>query len=164
MIQGKAYWAKVVGDPVKGYNPGEFEWSIDVTVDANTKKQLKELGVLDRVKDKADERGAFITFKRKSVKADGTPAKPIRIVDSDGKEWDGKTKIGNGSIVNVKFAVNEIPAFGGGKPRLKPSILAVQVWDLVPYEGKGDDFPQKSNKKAEAEDWSAEGDDVSEVM
>jgi hypothetical protein len=63
------------------------------------------------------------------------------------KPWDGKTKIGNGSKVNVKFVINDVPY--GGKVWKKPGILGVQVVDLVPYEG-GDyeEFPEIDSKMA----------------
>lgn len=160
MIRGTAYWAKVVGKPVKAYNPGEFEWTIDVAIDEATRKALAKAGLGDRVKNKGDDRGDFIQFKRKSVKADGEPAKPIAIVDSKGQPWDDKTLIGNGSIVNVKFIINEI-TMQNGRKILKPNILKMQVWEHVPYESKGDDFPVKEDNetKGKAEEWDTEDDE-----
>ena len=151
IIKGNAYWAKVLGKPAKGYNEGEFEWSIDVTVNAETRKLLAEAGIADRIKNKNDARGDFIQFKRKSVKYDGTPAKPIRVVDAAGKPWDQDTLIGNGSVVNVQFLINEIPLAGGKRVIIKPSVVAIQVWELVPYEGGNrEDFPTKST---DTESW-----------
>lgn len=155
MIRGKAYWAKIVGKPQKAYNPGEFEWSIDVSVDEATRKQLISEGLGDKVKNKGDDRGDFIQFKRNAFKKDPAtglrtePSKPIRIVDHHGNEW-GNQLIGNGSTVNVKYAINEFPIPGGKKGR-KQSVLAIQVWDLVKYERTGgdEDFPISKEGKEE---------------
>jgi len=136
MIQGKARWAKITGAPGKAFNPGEFEWSIDVEVDDAAKATLIADGFADKIKVK--DGVEFITFKRKSVKADGTPSAPIRVVAQDKTPWPDDKKIGNGSVINVKYAINEWTF--GKKTGIKPSILAVQVWDLVEFEG-GDDFP-----------------------
>jgi len=146
MIRGKAYWAKIVGKPAKAYNPGEFEWSVDVAIDAETRQELVKLGVGDKVKNKGDDRGDFISFKRNAYNknpatgARDEPAKPIKIVDHKGNEWD-KRKIGNGSTVNVKFAINEFP-LSNGKTGRRPGILALQVWDLVEFQGgNSEEFP-----------------------
>lgn len=90
-----------------------------------------------KIKDKGD--GPFISFKRKEFKQDGTPNKPVRVVDHRGELW-GNEKIGNGSIVNVNFAVNEY-----GKGEKSANILSLQVWDLVPYSGG--EFPVKDDEE-----------------
>lgn len=103
-----------------------------------------------KIKDKGN--GAYITFKRKELKKDGSPNQPIRVVDSSGNNWNPKTKIGNGSTVNVNFALNEY------KPKdFNANILSLQVWDLVVYEGG--EFPTKD--AVTGEDWS-EQEEVSE--
>lgn len=150
MIRGSAFYAKVLGKAPLGYDKTEAsrEWSIDVGIDAATRKQLIAMGVGDYVKNKGDKHPAkddFIGFKRRAQKVDGDPAKPIRIVGPDGEPWPQDKLIGNGSIVNIQFALNE-KAKGG----LKPSILAIQVWEHVAYEG-GDreDFPVRDATAAE---------------
>lgn len=65
-------------------------------------------------------------------------------MDHHGEAW-GKAKIGNGSIVNVNFAVNEY-----GKDQKSANILSLQVWDLVKYEGG--EFPTRED----SEDWVSE--------
>lgn len=132
LIQGKAKWAKIIGAPVWGFENQFKEWSVDVYPDDATVEKLIANGLKDKLKDKGN--GRYITFKRKELKQDGTPNSPIRVVDHKGAPWDSR-KIGNGSVVNVNFAINE---YGAGKKA--PNILSLQVWDLVKYEG-GDDFP-----------------------
>ena len=141
VIQGKAKWAKITGAPGWGYKKQYKEWSFDLGIDDATKNRLLEAGMHKQyIKNKDDDRGDFITFKRRELKKDGTPGKPIEVVDRYGKEWDPKKLIGNGSILNVKIALNEIPDQKG----TKPGCIKVQVWDLVEYEGgdgDSEDFP-----------------------
>ena len=145
LIQGRAKWAKIVGEPGWGYENKFKEWSIDVYVDEDTAKKLKAEKL--NLKDKGN--GPYITFKRKELKADGTSNQPIRIVDHRGQAWDGR-KIGNDSIVNVNFALNEF------KPgQVNANILSLQVWDLVPFSGG--EFPVREDTPTiEGDDWSKE--------
>ena len=144
LIRGKAKWAKVIGEPAWGYKNQHKEWSIDVYVDDVTATKLKEEGLGEKLKDKGN--GTYISFKRRELKQDGTPNKPIRVVDSHGNAWDTR-KIGNDSIVNVNFAINEY-----GKGEKSANILSLQVWDLVPYSGG--EFPTKNEEGGE--NWAAE--------
>jgi hypothetical protein len=140
IIQGKSTYAKVLGKPGKAYKIGETEWSIDVTPNEAGVAQLRADGLKTKLKNKGDERNTFITFKRTGTKKDGTPAKPISVVGPDREPWPQEKLIGNGSIVNIKYVVNEAPY--EGKVYLKPGIIGIQVVKHVPYEGKprDDDF------------------------
>lgn len=157
ILQGSAYWAKIVGDPQPGYDKTQKEWSMDLgNLTEKNIATLKEAGLGHKVKNKGDDRGDFIQFKRKALKKDQAtgamvPSKPIEIVDKDKNPWDGKTKIGNGSTVNVKFLVNETTY--NGKKFLKPGIIGVQVVKHVPWEG-GDheDFPEYNEDGTETWD------------
>lgn len=149
IIQGIAHWAKIVGKPQPGYDKSKKEWSLDLEINDEVKKQLVDLGLKAKIKEH-DDGYKYITFKRPAVRSDGTEAKPIRIVDHKKAEWDGKTLIGNGSVVNVSFVVNETEY--QGKTFKKPGIISVQVVKLVPYESKGEDFPEYNEEGAE--DWS----------
>ena len=145
LITGKAFWYKAVGAPVPKYEkPNDAalidrEWVFDLAVDKATVKQLKALGLADKIKNKGDERGDFITFKRNAVKGDNvTQNNPIKMVDHHGNPWNRSVKVGNGSTLNVRFNVYD------GRRGKKQVVLAVQVWDLVKYEGSaGNDFPTK---------------------
>jgi hypothetical protein len=150
MIQGKAWYAKIVGAPKPGYDKSKREWSLDVCVDDATRKLLAKEGVA--VRNKGDDRGDFITFKRPEFKQDGNPAKPIEIVDHRGQPWD-KRLIGNGSVVNVKFVINENTY--NGRTTKKPGLIKLQVWDLVPYEGKGGgEYEETEFPTRETENWA----------
>lgn len=145
LIRGTGKWVKVLGEPVWGYENKHKEWSLDVYLDEEAVHRLEVEGLKDKVKDKGN--GPYITFKRREFKQDGTPNQPIRVVDHHGELWNPKVKIGNGSTLNVNFAINEY-----GKNQKSANILALQVWDLVPYEGS--EFPTKDD--ADGGDWAAE--------
>lgn len=131
-ITGLAYWAKIVGKPGKAYNPGEFSWSIDVSLDAEAKKTILGLGL--KVRNKGDERGDYYTFERRELKKKtGVPNKPIYVTDSDGGKFPDGVLIGNKSLVKVKFNVFEVPAFAKLPPHNKEAILEVQILEHVPY-------------------------------
>lgn len=134
LIRGIGKWVKVLGEPVWGYENKHKEWSLDLYIDEETAHKLEVNGLKDKIKDKGN--GQFITFKRRELKQDGTPNQPIRVVDHHGEPWNPKVRIGNGSTLNVNFAINEY-----GKNQKSANILSLQVWDLVPYEGA--EFPIK---------------------
>jgi len=152
LIRGIAKWAKVVGEPVWGYEAKHKEWSIDVYVDDETVERLKAEGLKDKIKDKGN--GAYITFKRRELKQDGSPNSLIRIVDHHGNTVQDKEqpykgpKIGNGSVVNVNFAINEY-----GKNQKSANILSMQIWDLVKYEGS--EFPTREEVE-DGKTWAEE--------
>ncbi len=150
LIQGKSKWVKVFGEPVWGYENKHKEWSLDLYVDEETVHRLEVEGLKDKIKDKGN--GPYITFKRRELKIDGSQNQPIRVVDHHGQPWDPKQRIGNGSTVNVNFAINEY-----GKNQKSANILSMQVWDLVKYEGA--EFPVKEDGEwaAELENTPAEG-------
>lgn len=144
VIRGKAKWCKLVGEPAWGYENAFKEWSTDVYVDEETETRLVNESLEANIKDKGN--GKYISFKRKELKADGSPNSPVRIVDHKGEPWNG-SKIGNGSVVNVNFAINE---YKPGKKAV--NILSLQVWDHVKYEGG--EFPVYTDPKED--DWAAE--------
>lgn len=146
LIRGKARWAKIVGEPVWGYEAKHKEWSIDVYVDEETAHKLEVEGLKEKIKDKGN--GQYLTFKRRELKMDGSPNTPIRVVDHHGEAWNPKTRIGNDSVVNVNFAINEY-----GKGQKSANILSLQVWDLVEFSGG--EFPVKEDAE-----WAAELDNT----
>lgn len=152
MIQGKAFWAKVIGAPrANKFNPAVPQWAFDLSIDAKTAAELVDKGMKKSyLRDKQDERGTFLTFTRDSVKKDGTEGKPFKIVDSKKNPWPDGKLIGNGSVLNVVVTLNE-RTFRGEK-FLKPSAVALQVWELVEYDASS--FPTKeTDEPAGEETW-----------
>lgn len=148
VLKGKAYWAKITGDPAPGYDGSTLEWSLDVgNLSESTVKTLKGLGVKsERIKNKGDDRGDFITLKRRALKRDGRENKPIRIVDRTKAPWDTDKLIGNGSKINVSYDMFDA-GFGPS-----PVILAVQVVEHVPYAGPDDGF-STYDENGDEESW-----------
>lgn len=132
-IRGKGYWVKVLGDPVLNYGKDGKEWVFDLALDDDGVKQIKAIGLADRIKDKDDERGKFISFRQRV--REGEDALPldrqrIKVMDAAGKAWDQETKIGNGSVMDVKFEKRD---YGKGKPKgVYPR--AIRVLDHVAFE------------------------------
>jgi hypothetical protein len=91
---------------------------------------LREIGLDKRLKNKDDMRGDFFQFRQREETRDGNKNRPITVVDAKNRPWNPKTKIGNGSLVEVKFNVKD---YGAGKNAgVYPQ--AIRVLNLVPYE------------------------------
>lgn len=127
-------YCKIIGKPVPGYDEDQLEWTFDLVLDTKGVKELLASGAGKQYVRQHKVTGEdYVRFTRKALKKDGTPGKPIQVVDAQGKPW-GSDLIGNGSVLNVAYTLNEV---GKGKDlRLKPSVLAVQVWDHNKYEPK----------------------------
>ena len=147
VISGTAYWAKVHQPHFDQYNEQGI-FSIDVTVDAKTKKQLQDLGLGPRIKNKGDERYDFITIKRKYTRKDGTKNSAPRVVDSKKTPISPDDLIGNGSKVNVAFDTYDYNV--GGNQGVGSSLKAVQVIKLIEYSPSEnlDEFSEESGYQA----------------
>lgn len=154
IIRGKARWAKILGKAPPGYDNGPAEWSIDLYVDDDNKQLGISNGIDPFYFKESDNGEVHLRFTRKAVKQDGTEAKPIRVIDHKGEEWDQTKLIGNDSVLNVSYTLNEVKS--KGKKRLKPSVLAIQVWDHAKYKPKSE-FPVREDISSETtdqgEDW-----------
>lgn len=152
IVQGTAYWAKILGAPKWGYENQYKEWSIDVAIDSKTKKKLLAEGMSEAyVRNKGDEKGDFLTFKRRETKKDGEPAKPFQVIGPDKAPWPQNKLIGNGSTVNILVLFNE------AKHGMKPALIKLQVVELKEYEGDDadDGFPAY-DASGEEENWEVE--------
>lgn len=133
-IRGKTSFAKVIGKPVLNKFTNENEWSVDIEIDKATESQLKKAGLGDKVKRKETylEGRPYVSFRHKEKRLDKKTGEvvnnfPIKIVDILEKPWDDRL-LGNGTVVDVKFAI------GGVAPRIGLYIRSIRVLDLVPYE------------------------------
>jgi len=134
VIRGVANWAKVLGPPRLNTFTDEKEWSIDVTPDKDSRALLRKLGINDRLRDPKDgdtREDSFMSFRQREFRKDGTKNDPIRIVDATNQKW-GNSLIGNGSTVDVRFAVKD---YGKGKKK-GVYIRAIRVLEHVPYESE----------------------------
>lgn len=136
-IRGKAFYAKILGSPVPNFNRDGYEWLVDVSLDKKSEALMKSLGLGPKVKaaNEKHDNLPYITFRRNATKKmTGEKNNPIRVVGPDGKtEWDRSTLIGNGSVVNVKFAVHEVTGGPQKKTFIRADILSMQVFEHIPY-------------------------------
>lgn len=145
MIRGPIAWAKITGKPQPGYTKSQLEWSFDLGLDKAAIDTLTALGCESYIKPVTNPKTGkdhvlgvpYIKFTRREYKANGDLGAPIRVVDAKQAPWPENKRIGNGSIANVKFAVNPNQLDAS---KQKPSVVAVQIWQLEEYEG-GEEFP-----------------------
>jgi len=135
-IRGKTWFAKILGEPVPNYNKDGKEWTVDVILSKSAVKELKAFKLGSKIKsiDKEDSEfngQPFIRFKQKAARADGTPNRPMKVVDITGKDWDQETLIGNGSDIDVTFDIVDYGQVKGIYVRV------IRVLKLVPYTGGG---------------------------
>jgi|TARA_R110000822_G_scaffold95839_4_gene218692 hypothetical protein len=132
LISGKAYWASITA-PNTTYEPC---WTIDVTLDEENYKKVIADGV--PVKNKSDERGNFVTIKRKLDGKHGPNTAP-ELVDAQ-RQPMFNTLIGNGSDVNVLYR----PYDWNHEKRSGRSadLQKVQVVNLIVYEPKDSQEPE----------------------
>lgn len=129
IISGKVFWASVI-EPNTTYEPA---WQVDVCLTPATKKIVEGDGLT--VKNKGDDRGDFITLKRKVLRQDGTKRQAPVVKDAQNNPWNGQL-IGNGSVCNIKYTPYEWSR--SGKSGTSADLTALQVVDLISYSK--DDF------------------------
>lgn len=133
-FRGKLNFAKVLGPPVGNKWGDDKNWTVDLILSPESVKETKALGIGDRVKKKDEylDGQPHMSFKQPELRRDGTPNKPIKVVDINGRDWDQSKLLGNGTDADIKFAVAD---FGKGKKK-GVYIRSIRVLKLVPYERK----------------------------
>lgn len=142
VLSGKSHWASIA-TPNTTY---EHVWTIDLAVDGDQLEKAKSLGL--PIKNKGDDRGDFVTIKRKVHRKDGSMNDAPALKDGQKRDM-GNTLIGNGSDVNVLFKTYEWEY--AGKTGTGADLQAVQVVNLIPY-GDGEDFDVVPNGYSNEED------------
>jgi len=132
VIKGSAYWASIVSPNTTFDSDGV--WSIDV---GNLDKKNLEVAKTDglEIKNKGDDRGDFVTVKRKVRRKDGGMNKAPEVKDAQ-KRTMINTLIGNGSEVNVLYSTYEWEF--KGRSGVSADLRAIQVTNLVPYNVDAD--------------------------
>ena len=132
VIKGSAYWASIVSPNTTFDSDGV--WSIDV---GNLDKKNIEVAKNDglEIKNKGDDRGDFVTVKRKVRRKDGGMNKAPEVKDAQ-KRTMINTLIGNGSEVNVLYSTYEWEF--KGRSGVSADLRAIQVTNLVPYNVDAD--------------------------
>ena len=133
VITGTAYWAAITNPNTTFDSDGI--WSIDV---ANLDKKNLEMVKKDElaIKNKGDDRGDFVTVKRRVRRKDGSLNRAPDLVDGQ-KRTMTNTLIGNGSKVNVHYTTYEWEF--KGRAGVSADLRAVQVVDLIPYNTEADE-------------------------
>jgi hypothetical protein len=129
-LTGKLYWAKVLGEPRPNFAKDGREWAFEFEPDEKGVQILKKHKLADRLKDKYEDRGKFLTLRKPEFNKDGNPNPPIRVYDSEDNEWDKTKLIGNGTRAHLKIDIRD---YGVGKKKgIYPA--AIRVVDLVQFE------------------------------
>jgi|NOAtaT_6_FD_contig_51_1907754_length_1326_multi_6_in_0_out_0_1 hypothetical protein len=145
------HWAKLV-KPVDPF--GTLQWEIQVRFPAKRQDEMSEYGTPKAVKD---VKGMMqMNFKKKAELADGSPAKPVKVVGKSADEVIDPRTIGNGSKGNVKLMLKpyEIKGPKGNVTKRGTSVMlvGVQVTELIEFVPKNDndfDFDDVSEEDAD---------------
>lgn len=129
MISGKAYWAALQA-PNTTFDPC---WQIDVALDKANKKIVEKAGLT--IKNKGDDRGDFISLKRRVDRKDGKTNNAPAVIDAQLRPFTDL--IGNGSEVIVKAGTFDWNF--KGKTGVGADLIKVQVVKHIAYAGATDD-------------------------
>ena len=130
-ISGKCHYASII-EPNTKFDP---VWSIQVEVNDDNRSVIEGAGL--PINNKDDDRGDFVTIKRKVLRADGSQRSAPFVKDSQNNPWNGKL-IANGSTVNLKATPYEWNY--AGKSGVSADLAAVQVVDFIEYTRDDQDF------------------------
>ena len=127
VITGKAYWCAITNPNTTFDTDGV--WTVDVcNLDAKNIDVLKKDGLI--VKNKGDDRGDFVTIKRKVRRKDGSKNRQPELMDGQ-KKLIPNTMVGNCSLVNVLYSTYDWEY--RGRKGVGADLRSVQVVDLIPY-------------------------------
>ena len=128
--------------PNSKFNKKNPTWECQIrTTDKAVKKYWEELQL--PVKAVVPDEGApyfRVNLRKKSIKEDGEPASPIKVVNGSLDAVDPNS-IGNGSIGNLRIFQYEYPKEGGGKGTASV-LMGIQITKHILYKAKprDDDF------------------------
>lgn len=156
------FWPKL-GKPIENQFSGDEQWEVQIRVPEERKAELEALG---KIREHDDGTVSFNT-RKKSIKADGSPALPVAVVDKAKNPVDPKS-IGNGTKANVMLMLRDFvitnPKNGKvTKEGTSVMLNKIQVTELVKYEAKAngnftdfdydEDAPKTSKPMAEDADF-----------
>jgi len=135
--EGLAYWAKLDRphpNKFSQYETDAQQYSIVLYLDARNKKLMESLNLASTIKQ--DENGDRFNFVLNYMTKAGKPMVAPKVLDCDLNDVTQSILIGNGSKVEVEFALLEIQG-GAHAGKTKAFLRNVQIIDLIPYEGSG---------------------------
>jgi|TARA_R110000824_G_scaffold42966_1_gene125827 hypothetical protein len=130
-LTGKCHYASLI-EPNTKFDP---VWTIQIEVNDENRPVIE--GANLPIANKGDDRGDFVTIKRKVFRKDGSQRQAPIVKDSQNNPWDTKL-IANGSLVNVKAIPYEWDY--AGKSGVSADLAAVQVVDFIEYTASREDF------------------------
>ena len=136
-VEGLAYWAKLdrpQPNKYSQYASDAKQYSIALYLDAHNKKLMESLNLASTIKQ--DENGDRFNFVLNYMTKAGKSMVPPKVLDCDLNDVTQSVLIGNGSKVEVEFALLDIQG-GAHAGKTKAFLRNVQIIDLVPYEGSG---------------------------
>ena len=126
-------WAKL-DKPVNPFGQEQYELQI-----ATTEAAVADQWKADHLSVKEKDGKFTVSLKRKAHKASGDSNGMVRVVDANKAAIDTSVvRIGNGSVGNV--IVWQAPYDVAGRSGIASSLTAVQITDLVEFNGGGVDF------------------------
>jgi len=156
IIRGaELWWAKL--DPKHPVEPfGTLQWEVQLRFPKSAVEEMEQFGTVKKCKE-----GKLyqLNLKKKAVKADGEPAKPIKVElkneDGDLEEIDPRT-IGNGSVGAVKIMLRDYQITGPkGKVTKEGTAITLHAVQLdeegyIKYEPRdgGFDFDEEDEDEA----------------
>lgn len=142
VVEGTLMWAKLFErnkDTNEDFHGEGGAYTVDVILDKEELDKVTESG--SRLKPKITDEGIVIKFKRKhNHKIEELGGAP-QVVDAEKEEWNDEVSIGNGSKGKVAFTVYDTKMGKGTR------LDAVQVTELVEYEGDSDEDGEPKAKK-----------------
>lgn len=135
--EGLAYWAKLDRphpNKFSQYETDAQQYSIVLYLDARNKKLMESLNLASTIKQ--DENGDRFNFVLNYMTKAGKPMVAPKVLDCDLNDVTQSILIGNGSKVEVEFALLDIQG-GAHAGKTKAFLRNVQIIDLIPYEGSG---------------------------
>jgi len=135
--EGLAYWAKLDRphpNKFSQYETDAQQYSIVLYLDARNKKLMESINLASTINQ--DENGDRFNFVLNYMTKAGKPMVAPKVLDCDLNDVTQSILIGNGSKVEVEFALLEIQG-GAHAGKTKAFLRNVQIIDLIPYEGSG---------------------------
>jgi hypothetical protein len=119
--------------PNNKFNKENPTWEVQLrTTDPAQKNEWKEAGLrVDAVIPDQGESFFRVNLRKKSIRADGNPSQPVKVVNASLEEIDGST-IGNGSIGHVRLYQYDKKT----GPGVVSMLMEVQVIKHIVYKPK----------------------------
>lgn len=136
-------WAKL-NNAVSPF--GTLQWELSIVADKSREKELSQFGKVKATKDGR----ISVNLKKKALKADGSPAEPVRLVNAAKEPITNRSIVGNGSMGNVMVFLRPYDVMG--KSGISVMLVAVQVTKLVEYKAtSGVDFDMLGDEESSEE-------------